>query len=404
MWWPRRSAPRPGRRRAGCARSRRAPRTAPRTISKISRATSVLVGIVRDRLTVRKSASRTLIATVRPTWPLARSRAPTLSARASRLRRQQHRVGHVDVEGHLGADRLLHLLGRRPGAGRGPRRARAGGPPTASPSAPRSMPTGAWASSPTVVRPSRRSVSAARSPTPQSASTGSGCRKSSTRAAGHDDHAVGLGAGRAELGHELGRRDPDRAGQPLLGEHPLADARRRSRRAGRAAAARRRRRGTPRRSESGSTSGVTSRKIRMTASEAAAIAGAVDRQEDRLRAERPGPRRRHGAAHPEPARLVAGRAHHAARPDAADHDRLAAQLGPGPDRHRGEERIHVDVQDRAARVVGLRPETRVTPPRHRLAPSHVSDSASPDPPDKNAAGQRAISSGTVISAAVTEPW
>ena len=79
-------------------------------VSKISRATSVGTARVRDRLTVRKSASRTLSDTVRPTCPAARSRTPTLSASASRARRISSGSATSVVEGHLGADRLLHLL------------------------------------------------------------------------------------------------------------------------------------------------------------------------------------------------------------------------------------------------------------------------------------------------------
>jgi hypothetical protein len=40
-----------------------------------------------------------------------------------------------------------------------------------------------------------------------------------------DQETVGLGAGRAELGDELGRRHPDRTGQALLLGHPPADQR-----------------------------------------------------------------------------------------------------------------------------------------------------------------------------------
>ena len=70
------------------------------------------------------------------------------------------RIVDVDVERGLRADRLLDPLGDRPVAGRAPRPARAGG--ARRPRRPRSAacPIGASARSPTVRRPSRRSVSA----------------------------------------------------------------------------------------------------------------------------------------------------------------------------------------------------------------------------------------------------
>ena len=180
-----------------------------------------------------------------------------------------------------------------------------------------------------------------------------------------DQEAVGLGAGRAELGDELGRRHPDRAGQALLLGRSAGGSARRSARAGRAAAGRRPTSRNASSLDSGSTSGVTSRKIAMTARDAARDRRAVDRQEHRVRAQPPGARGRHRAAHAVLPRLVAGGAHHAARTRAADHHRLAAQLGPLAHLDRGEERVHVDVQDRAAGVVGVGAEARITAARHQ---------------------------------------
>jgi hypothetical protein len=61
---------------------------------------------------------------------------------------------------------------------------------------------------------------------------------------------------------------------------------------------------------------------------------------------------RHGAANTEAPRLVGGRGDDATGA-AADDDRLAAQLRPAADLDAGVEGVHVDVQDRAARVVAV---------------------------------------------------
>ena len=63
-------------------------------------------------------------------------------------------------------------------------------------------------------------------------------------------------------------------------------------------------------------------------------------------------RARHRAAHAELARLVTRGTDDAARTGAADDDRLAGELRPSTDLDRCEERVHVDVQDRAAGIVG----------------------------------------------------
>ena len=134
-------------------------------------------------------------------------------------------LGQVDVEGAVGADRLLHLVGiDRP---RVDARSRApSGVPRRRPR-PRgaACPAACSARSPTVRMPSRCSCSAVRAPTPHSAVTGSGCRKSSTRGHRDDEQPVRLAAGRRELGDELGGRDADRAGQLQLRGDPAADLR-----------------------------------------------------------------------------------------------------------------------------------------------------------------------------------
>jgi hypothetical protein len=71
----------------------------------------------------------------------------------------------------------------------------------------------------------------------------------------------------------------------------------------------------------------------------------VGRQEDRVRAQPTRVRRRHGRAHPEAPRLVAGGGHHCARPAAGDHDGLAAQLGTTLQLDARVERVAVEVRD-----------------------------------------------------------
>ena len=67
--------------------------------------------------------------------------------------------------------------------------------------------------------------------------------------------------------------------------------------------------------------------------------------EDRRRAEPPGHRRRHGRVHAEPPGLVGAGRHHAASPRAAHDDRQAGQGRVVEHLHRGEEGVHVDVED-----------------------------------------------------------
>jgi hypothetical protein len=72
--------------------------------------------------------------------------------------------------------------------------------------------------------------------------------------------------------------------------------------------------------------------------------------EHALGAEPPGHGRAHGAAHAEPAGLVAGGGHHAATLGrTADDDRAPGQGGVVQHLDRGIEGVHVHVQDRAAR-------------------------------------------------------
>ena len=113
------------------------------------------------------------------------------------------------------------------------------------------------------------------------------------------------------------------------------------------------RRGRPRRSRPAPTSGVKRRRIANTSLLTLAVLPAVDRHEDRLRAQRERLGAGHRRADPEGARLVAGGDHHApAAGTAAHHHRLAAKRGIVALLDRREERVQIDVQD------GPRPPTR----------------------------------------------
>jgi hypothetical protein len=172
----------------------------------------------------------------------------------------------------------------------------------------------------------------------------------------HDQQPVGLAPGRGELGQELGRRDADGAGEGELGRDPGPDL--------------------PgdlgRPPEQPLRPGHVEERLvdrerldqgRHVAEEPHHLARGlgvgrhVRRQEHRLRAQPPRLAARHRAADAERSRLVAGRADHAARPGPAHHHRPAAQFGSAPHLDRGEERVHVDVQDRAPGVVRLHTRT-----------------------------------------------
>ena len=80
-----------------------------------------------------------------------------------------------------------------------------------------------------------------------------------------------------------------------------------------------------------------------------AVVREVGREEHALRAQAPGPRRRHCRADAEPPRLVRGRGDDRARSGAGDDHRTAAQLRPAPQLDGHVERIHVEVGDAPVR-------------------------------------------------------
>src|SRR5690606_28160316 len=81
------------------------------------------------------------------------------------------------------------------------------------------------------------------------------------------------------------------------------------------------------------------------------------RDDRRLRAEPPRPAHRHGRVDAERPGLIGGAEHHAAPGGRADDHRAAVQLGPFEQLDAGEEGVHVDVEDRAAGVVGPGPRS-----------------------------------------------
>ena len=103
--------------------------------------------------------------------------------------------------------------------------------------------------------------------------------------------------------------------------------------------------------DSGSTSGVIEAKTAMTPREASAYAGGSGGTMTASRAQPPSPPHRHRAVHAVLPRLVGRGEHHRPGAQAADDDGLPAQLRAASQLDAGEEGVHVDVQDRAARVV-----------------------------------------------------
>ena len=164
-----------------------------------------------------------------------------------------------------------------------------------------------------------------------------------------DEHPVGLGPPAGQLGHRDRPRDPDRAGDPLLvgdpGTDVLGDAQRTAQTAG-------------------GTGDVEERLVQRDRLHQgsdlpedlhhrggdAVEVGVVGREHHRVGAHPPGTGHRQRRVDAVPPGGVVGRQHHP--PVAPTHDhRDVGELGPVTDRHRGEERVHVDVQDRA--VVGV---------------------------------------------------
>ena len=86
-----------------------------------------------------------------------------------------------------------------------------------------------------------------------------------------------------------------------------------------------------------------------------AVGVEVGRDDDRLGAQPPGPRRRHGGADAEAPRLVGGGGDDRARPAAGDDHRQAPQLRAALQLDRRVERVEVEVGDAAGHPPRVRP-------------------------------------------------
>ena len=185
--------------------------------------------------------------TVRPVSPAARTRAAVRSLSLSRLAVDLARVVDVVLEGLVGADALLALLaldrrGSRPQDSScrwwpgGVAEARARGCPAGCGRCRRRCAAPAGAGPPRCVprRPTARRPAAAG-------------RSGTTSSRGTTTIPSGLARPGGELGDELRRGDPDRAGDALLVVDGVADLLADRRRGCPAGAPRRRRRGRPRR-------------------------------------------------------------------------------------------------------------------------------------------------------------
>ena len=173
-----------------------------------------------DLVMVLKLASRSFTVTVRATHPAARSaRAVRPDSRSSSRRitsGSSTSVGNVSSAPTLFSSR--RGVTRRSSL---PQASAHRCAPPATPSSRRKVACGTCAISPTVRRPSRPRTSSARSPTPHSALTGSGCRKSSSPSAGTTSRPSGLQRADAILATNLTGATPTEQVMRLL----LADLR-----------------------------------------------------------------------------------------------------------------------------------------------------------------------------------
>jgi hypothetical protein len=231
------------------------------------------------------------------------------------------------------------------------------------------------------------SRSCVRGPTPHSAPIGSGVRNSSSLPAAISVSPSGLFMPLGNLCEELHPRDPHRAGQRGLGPHRRADRLR----------GLTRRPPQPLRTRQIDKSLVDRQPLhqrrksleRFQRPDATPPIGVVPRRDHhRVRAQPQRHRHRLRRATAERPRLVAGRRDHAPLPRPADQHRLAAQARVVANFHRGEERVHVDVQYRA--LGSHRPAQhsanarRINASRSRPAPARAPRRAPPRSPPRSA--------------------
>ena len=265
--------------------------------------------------------------TVRPACPDARSRAAVFSASRSSSRwitpwssTSTSNVSSAPIERSGSSGTTAR--------GSCPLASACRWPATPSPSARASAGSGSAARSPTVRRPRAAQVArGALADAPQRPDR-QRLQERPNAVGRHDEQPVRLASRRRELGHELRRGHPDRAGDALLvgdpGADPLADLSR----AGRAGGARRTRRGTPR-PATAAPPAASPTGNRHHPGRGRGVPRHVGRDDHRLRAQPERPAHRHRAAHPERPGLVRRGQHHPAPPAADDH-RSAAQLRPAP--------------------------------------------------------------------------
>lgn len=167
---------------------------------------------------------------------------------------------------------------------------------------------------------------------------------------GHDEQTIGFAQARSELGDKLAWRDADGTGDALLVIHRVPDALRDRRGAAEAAD------GAPHIEEclveaqrfddgrdagEGLHDGIGHRGIEVV----------IGSEHGRLWAQPPGARHRHGGSDAEGAGFV-GRGQHDAARAAADDDGAAYEVRAAEEGRGGKEGVHVDVEHRAAGVVG----------------------------------------------------
>ncbi len=160
--------------------------------------------------------------------------------------------------------------------------------------------------------------------------------------------SIGLGVGGGELGHELGRRDSDRAGDPLLvghpGAQPLADQHRVSQSAPGTADV-----------EKGFVEGQRFDQRGDHCEQGHDRLGDLDvgvhvaGHDDRLGAQPSRPGHGHRAAYAVATGLVGCRGDYTPVTGSADDDRKTGEFGTAPHLDAGEKGVHVDVQDPGVR-------------------------------------------------------
>ena len=209
--------------------------------------------------------------------------------------------------------------------------------------------TGACARSPTVRNPASASAFSELGPIPQSARVGSGARNAASVPGGTTTSPSGFFASDAILATVLFVPTPIETVRPVSLFTSLLQVARQARSRRRIRSWRPVTSRNASSSDSGSTSGVTERKMRHHLLRDLVVALEARRDADRVRAEPQRPRHRHRGAHTELPRFVRGRRDDAAAlRRATHHDGLAPQLRVVQLFDRGVERIEVGVDDRAA--------------------------------------------------------